>query len=560
MNLRRMMVVLALTACALPLVSWGQQVEGNRAHIAVRVPANATVTIDTLPTKQAGSERLYVTPALTPGQTFTYQLEATWTENGEKKQAVLQATVRAGQRTRLDFTAPGVGAPERLGGPKKEIPPPAPAKKAETPKKTDSREINKEPTVTPPVKKIETKKEPAKKSDLPEPKKSDLKKETKKVESSDVKKDLPAPKKSDAKKEAPKKVDPADVKKSDPKRDLNKDVPPPAKKTDSKKEPPADKKDPASSKKEDTQSSLSGKKRTFLFTYAGAVKELKPGQDVNVWLPVAASTPEQEASIVSQELPGKATVGKDKEYGNAMLHFHAKANEAGQVPFKVVYKVTRHEVKTDAVANVTVKPRESEELITRFLKPDAKVPTSGKPLNLIKGRTLPGDQFASAKILYDMVNGHMTYSKQGTGWGQGDAEWACDSKFGNCSDFHSLFIALARGNNIPSKFEMGFPLPAKHGSGPIPGYHCWAWFMPMGKGWVPVDISEANQHPELREYYFGNLTENRVVFSRGRDIVLDPPQKGSKLNFFVYPYAEVEGAAYPADKVARSFSFEDITR
>jgi hypothetical protein len=38
------------------------------------------------------------------------------------------------------------------------------------------------------------------------------------------------------------------------------------------------------------------------------------------------------------------------------------------------------------------------------------------------------------------------------------------------------------------------------------------------KGWVPVDISEANRNPELKEYYFGNLTEDRVRFTTGRDI------------------------------------------
>ena len=57
---------------------------------------------------------------------------------------------------------------------------------------------------------------------------------------------------------------------------------------------------------------------------------------------------------------------------------------------------------------------------------------------------------------------------------------------------------------------MGFPLPPKRGEGDIGGYHCWALFKPEGKGWVPVDISEANKDPKMTEYYFGNLTEDRV--------------------------------------------------
>ncbi len=69
--------------------------------------------------------------------------------------------------------------------------------------------------------------------------------------------------------------------------------------------------------------------------------------------------------------------------------------------------------------------------------------------------------------MYDVVDEHMKYRKDGEGWGRGDAVWACDSKFGNCTDFHSLFISMARGNKIPSKFEMGFSIPAKRGAGLI---------------------------------------------------------------------------------------------
>src|SRR5439155_13718790 len=130
------------------------------------------------------------------------------------------------------------------------------------------------------------------------------------------------------------------------------------------------------------------------------------------------------------------------------------------------------------------------------------------------------------------------------------------SGYGNCSDFHSLFISLARSQKIPAKFEIGFPLPARHGAGDIPGYHCWAKFRPEGKGWVPVDISEANKDPKMRDYYFGNLTPDRVAFSTGRDLGLVPRQAGGPLNFFVYPYVEVGGKPYP--QVEPHFSFRDL--
>lgn len=295
------------------------------------------------------------------------------------------------------------------------------------------------------------------------------------------------------------------------------------------------------------------KSRTFAFTYEATVTGLRPGQLARVWLPVPPSTEDQDASIAELTLPGPARLERETEYGNRMLYVEAKADDQGRIPLSVTYHVTRREVKADWAGKTA--PGED---VARFLKPDANVPVGGKPLRLIEGRELPRDQVELGRALYNIVNGHMHYSKEGTGWGRGDAEWACDSRYGNCSDFHSLFISLARSKDIPAKFEIGFPLPEKRGSGEITGYHCWAKFKPKDHGWVPVDISEANKHPGLREYYFGNLTPDRVAFSVGRDVTLAPRQAGPPLNFFIYPYAEVDGRPYPADKISRRFTFADL--
>jgi len=150
----------------------------------------------------------------------------------------------------------------------------------------------------------------------------------------------------------------------------------------------------------------------------------------------------------------------------------------------------------------------------------------------------------------------MRYDKTGTGWGHGDVLYACDAKKGNCTDFHSLFIAMARSQGIPARFEIGFPLPPDKQSSEIAGYHCWSDFYIEGKGWIPVDISEAWKHPEKRDYFFGSHDVNRVQFSMGRDLRLNPAQAGKPLNYFVYPYVEVEGEEYP--NVSLAFSFADV--
>ena len=299
------------------------------------------------------------------------------------------------------------------------------------------------------------------------------------------------------------------------------------------------------------------KSRDFLFTYSATVTDVKPETKVRIWLPVPPTNEDQQVRFEKMDLSGRVQFGKETKYSNEILYIEATAGAEGVVPLSVTYRIHRSEVKADAKSS-----KVAAEDAALFLKADAKVPVGGKPLMLIEGKKLPGDQFQLARALYNVVNDHMTYSKQGTGWGRGDSVWACDSKYGNCSDFHSLFISLARAKQMPAKFEMGFPLPDARGAGEIPGYHCWAKFKPEGRGWIPVDISEANKvkdkNPGMVEYYFGNLTENRVAFSVGRDITLVPKQAGPPLNFFVYPYVEVANEPYPADKVQRKFTFQDL--
>jgi hypothetical protein len=122
---------------------------------------------------------------------------------------------------------------------------------------------------------------------------------------------------------------------------------------------------------------------------------------------------------------------------------------------------------------------------------------------------------------------------------------------------HRLSFPVHRHGSVPGNpGEIGFPLPPDKHSAEIAGYHCWSDFWIDGKGWIPVDISEAWKHQEKRDYFFGSHDVNRMQFSMGRDLRLSPPQEGKPLNYFVYPYVEVDGQEFP--NVALEFSFADV--
>jgi len=292
--------------------------------------------------------------------------------------------------------------------------------------------------------------------------------------------------------------------------------------------------------------------RTFEFTYEVTITDVPAGKKARVWLPLAASGDSQDVAVVSRRLPPDGKVGKDALYGNAMEYFEAAAGPDGKIPLRVVYRVTRKEVR---FAGLREKP-EKDALLKRFLQADRLGPLQGKHLDLVKGRKMPTEPVAAARVLYDVIDETMKYDKpDGQPWGRGDVLWACDSRFGNCSDFHGLFVALARAQGIPAKFECGFPIPAAHGSGAVGGYHCWAWFR-AGERWVPVDISEANKDPARKDYFFGNLDANRVGFTTGRDVELTPKQDGPPLNFFIFPYVEIDGKEHT--RQVRKFAYRDV--
>ena len=164
------------------------------------------------------------------------------------------------------------------------------------------------------------------------------------------------------------------------------------------------------------------------------------------------------------------------------------------------------------------------------------------------------DPLEKARAIYNYVVATMRYDKSGTGWGNGDAIGACTSRRGNRTDFHSLLIDMLRAAGIPARFEIGFPLPTDQHDRAVPGYHCWAQLYVEPYALIPVDASEAWKHPEKKDYFFWAHDDHRLQFTVGRGIRLDPPQRGDPLNYFIYPYAELDGKPFAVES---KFSFQD---
>jgi uncharacterized protein (TIGR03000 family) len=82
----------------------------NLARVRVVVPADAKVSFDGKATRQTGTVRHYESPALTPGHDYSYEIKATWSENGKEVTRTRKVDVRANSRVTVNLTPAGSGS------------------------------------------------------------------------------------------------------------------------------------------------------------------------------------------------------------------------------------------------------------------------------------------------------------------------------------------------------------------------------------------------------------------------------------------------------------------
>lgn len=292
----------------------------------------------------------------------------------------------------------------------------------------------------------------------------------------------------------------------------------------------------------------------FNLHYQFQLHGIPPGaKRVDAWVPEPQRDVVQGVRRTRTVAPVPALETADPVHGNRYLYFEVQEGSVPVPRWEIAWEVTRREVVAGSIE------RTNGPTIARYLEPNRLVPVDDRMRALAAEAALSdGTKNAGARRLYDYVLQRMTYSKHGDGWGRGDARWACDSRYGNCTDYHSLFIAVSRASQIPARFEMGFSLLSTGTHGRVDGYHCWASYHDAKTGWHPVDISEADKHPHLADYFFGRLHARRVHFTTGRDLVLVPPQEGPPLNFFIYPYVEVDGQVHEGCETVLRFDALEV--
>ncbi|MCA1595458.1 MAG: transglutaminase family protein [Chloroflexi bacterium] len=299
---------------------------------------------------------------------------------------------------------------------------------------------------------------------------------------------------------------------------------------------------------------------TTQFTYRAAVPAITAGaRALDLWLPVPSDSRWQSVKGLTISSPVPYRITTEPTFGNRMVYVHRvrRPGEKTLAPLVMVVRfvVTRRPVQVLSAGSGGQNAREAasgkaradslagRQALVSLLKPDRLVPVGGRYTTM--ARTVAGPEKSPLQQMRDFFN-HVVatmqydYKHDSPRMGEGDAAFVCDYKKGNCSDLHSYLVSLARSAGIPCYLEFGFPITGVPVANPIPadgkvsGYHCWIWFHDPTHGWVPLDAADARRwldhhQPAMKDYLFGSLVTPRtaVAVSRGRDIVLQPRQKGA---------------------------------
>ncbi len=299
---------------------------------------------------------------------------------------------------------------------------------------------------------------------------------------------------------------------------------------------------------------VTAKEKQGVVTFDITIDTPENAGKVSLWLPYVTSNDYQTIEDVSVE--GNfdySGVYREAEHG--IISLYAEWDEPkGDARLTYSFKITRKEI---IMKNF---PKEEGPIpveIEQYLLPTSLGPTTGDvkdvAVKVTKGqKTILGKAIA----IYDYIVEEGERNPDIKGCGIGDVEALLQDLSGKCSDISSVFVAMAKSVGVPAREILGIRMAQE---GDITGaYHCRAEFYLPGYGWVPVDPSDVLKFmltqgcsladpktAEARQYFFGAQTETYIDFYPGRDVILSPAQGGDPLNYFMYPYAEVNGKHLP---------------
>ena len=238
-----------------------------------------------------------------------------------------------------------------------------------------------------------------------------------------------------------------------------------------------------------------------------------PGNSLYLWLPRVQSTPDQRNIQVLAR-----TVQPMFDDVNGLTLFrldNLRPDKSYSVAASYIFD--RYAVETTIVPSRVVTPYDkTTELYKVYTAPSPGVPSDNASIKATAASVVGYERnpYLQARSVYDYILGRLTFAAEPS-----DPLKALESKSGNDMAYATLMTAMLRSLGIPARIVAGHVINDAENAIP----HHWIEFYLQSFGWVPVDPSTADNEfagslklPDNPvEYYFGNLDNRHITFSRG---------------------------------------------
>jgi hypothetical protein len=234
---------------------------------------------------------------------------------------------------------------------------------------------------------------------------------------------------------------------------------------------------------------------------------------MDLWIPaISKSTAQRNIEGIFEPEP------MWKDFNGTMRYHISEFDPWSTYTFDLTYWFDRYSIETDINERSVPAYKKESQLYRRYTEATALFPHQESIFASTASRYARANPspYAAARALYRHLIDNMEYSGGEPARSVTDA---LSSGRGDAYDYAMVYVTLCRAAGIPARPVAGFIVHGDKRS----RKHFWAEFYIENFGWIPVDPALGDGLPigdiagvdNRRDYYFGNLDNQHIVFSRG---------------------------------------------
>jgi len=229
----------------------------------------------------------------------------------------------------------------------------------------------------------------------------------------------------------------------------------------------------------------------------------------------------QQDISIEMVSPAPDKQSEDSVFGNGLYYWNVIKEMPGigeSLQFKIIFTYTAYEITANINPNEIQPYNKNSPLYKLYTRPESFIESTDPQIVGIANQVAASEEnpYLLAQKFYNYVVETAHYRLVGKGLL--GAKALLTNGEGECGDFASLFIALSRAKGIPARSVAGYWAITG-----LEQRHVWAEFYIEGIGWIPVDPTIGQQSASNKNYYFGNMDNQRVILEKGFNIPMDPP-------------------------------------